>query len=240
MAFVSLSTSWGTSTDAKASESSYLEKGVKPLFLSKVSLNKPPKSIVTSCYRSPICDQINFFQKNLWSGGIERSDKSLHTVKNDRLLFHKSITSLVATRWLMAQYKTYGKRSRARTLMICKWDANDIHERKWLPCTKLYSHALVYLRRDSHQVMPSLVGKNILCVYGRSTITAHRMEKIFAVFLSFLLCSLCCVNLLHMKFRCHIAILALENHRNSVYLHRCLYILASQGRRDLVWITPSW
>ena len=110
-----------------------------------------PKSTASpciSCYRSPIRDLINFFQKNLWSRGIERSDESLHTVKNDRLLFRKSITSLAATSWLMAQYKTYGKRSRARALMICKWDKNDIHERKWLQCAKLYSHALVYLRNQ--------------------------------------------------------------------------------------------
>ena len=83
-----------------------------------------PKSTASpciSCYRSPIHDQINFFQKNLWSRGIERSDESFHTVKNNRLLFRKLITSLVATSWLMAQYKMYGKRSCARTLMICKW-----------------------------------------------------------------------------------------------------------------------
>ncbi len=92
-----------------------------------------PKSIASpyiTCYRSPTRYQINFFQKNLRSSGIERSYGSLHTVKNGRLLFRNSITSLVATSYLQAQHETYGKRSRARTLMICKWDANDIHERK--------------------------------------------------------------------------------------------------------------
>ena len=106
-----------------------LEKGVD--FLTQ----QAPKSTASpyiSCYCSPICDHINFFQKNLRSRGIERSDESLHTVKNDHLLFCKLITSLVATSQLMAQCKIHGKRSRACALMICKWDANDIHEWKQL------------------------------------------------------------------------------------------------------------
>ena len=124
-----------------------------------------PKSTASpciSCYRSPTHDQVNFFQKNLWSRGIERSDESLHTVKNNCLLFRKSITSLVATSWLIIQYKTYGKRSRASALMRCKWDANDIHERKQLPCVKLYSHALVYLNTTSGCFTASLRSTNLL------------------------------------------------------------------------------
>ena len=63
-----------------------------------------PKSTASpciSCYRSPICYQINFFQKNLWSRGIERSGESLYIVKNDHLLFCKSIASLVSTSWII-------------------------------------------------------------------------------------------------------------------------------------------
>ena len=121
-----------------------LERGVD-LFAQQA-----PQSTVSpciSCYRSPTRNQINFFRKNLWSRGIELSDESTYTVKKDRLLFRNSIISLVATSYLMAQYKTYGNGSRARPLMICKWDANNIHERKRPRYAKMCSHALVYLSR---------------------------------------------------------------------------------------------
>ena len=124
----------------RRSKTFILEWGVD--FFTQQAPNLQLRTPYISCYRSPIHDQINFFQRNLWSGGIECFDESLHTVKNNRLLFCKSITSLVATHWLMAQYKTHGKRSRARVLMIWKWYENDLHE---LPYAKLYSHALVYL-----------------------------------------------------------------------------------------------
>ena len=41
-------------------------------------------------------------------------------------------------------------------------------------------------------------------------------------------CALCCINLLYMRFHCQVGILALENHQNSIYSHRRLYIIASR------------
>ena len=60
------------------------------------------------------------------------------------------------------------------------------------------------------------------------------MEGILAMLLLFLLCSLCCISLLYMRFCCQVGILALENHQNSIYPLRHLYILANQERCDLV------
>ena len=98
-----------------------------------------------SCYCSPTGNQIHFSQINLWSIGVEHSDESLLTSINDRLLPWKMISSCLATSCLIAQYKTYGEQSRAHTLMICKWDANDIHKRKRPISAKSRSHALVHL-----------------------------------------------------------------------------------------------
>ena len=103
-----------------------------------------------SCYCSPTSIQIHFSQMNLWSRGIERSDESLLTAISDRLLLRKTISSYLATSCLIAQYKTYGARSRAGVLMICKLDANDIHERKQPIYVKSRSHALVHLRKQKH------------------------------------------------------------------------------------------
>ena len=118
----------------RKSKTFVLERGVN--FFTQQATATP----CISCYRSPIRDQINFFQKNLWSRCIERSDESLHTVNNDRPLFRKSITSLVVTSWLMAQYKTYGKRSRARALLMqirCKWAETTAMREIVLPCLSL-------------------------------------------------------------------------------------------------------
>ena len=65
-------------------------------------------------------------------------------------------------------------------------------------------------RQDSHQVTPSLVGRNILRVYGRSAQTVCRTETVLAVLLSFLLWSLRCISLLHIRFHCQVGILVLE------------------------------
>ena len=98
-----------------------------------------------SCYHSPISIQIHFSQMNLWSRGIERSDEWLLTAISDHLLLRKTIGSYLATSCLITQYKTYGTRSHAGTLIICKLDANDIYERKRPIYAKSHSHALVHL-----------------------------------------------------------------------------------------------
>ena len=106
------------------------------------------ESTAISCisyYRSPTSVQIHFSQMNLWSRGIERSDESLLTAISDHLLLRKMVSSYLATSCLIAQYKTYGARSHAGALMICKLDANDICEWKWPIYAKSRSHALVYL-----------------------------------------------------------------------------------------------
>ena len=60
-------------------------------------------------------------------------------------------------------------------------------------------------RCDSHQATPFLVDKNILRVHGRSTQMVHGTERILAVILQFLLCSLHCINLLYiLHFICGI------------------------------------
>ena len=77
--------------------------------------------------------------------------------------------------------------------------------------------------------MPSVVGKNVLCGYGRSAQTAHRTERILVVLLLFLLCSLCCISLQCILFRCQIGILVLEKITKIAFTPTDLYILASQG-----------
>ena len=108
------------------------------------------------------------------------------------------------------------------------------------------AHSCLLQRRDSHQVASSLVGKNVLCEYGRSAQIACRMERIPAMFLPFMLCFLCCINLPYMRFHCQIGILAIKkNHRNSVYRHRCLYIwlgvnhAVTTGMNELSALTES-
>ena len=91
-----------------------------------------------SCYRSSTSVQIHFSQMNLWSRGIESSDQSLLTVINDCLPFQKPISSYLATSSLIAQYKTYGAWLRACVLMICKLNANDIHEWKQPICNRIW------------------------------------------------------------------------------------------------------
>ena len=94
----------------------------KPLFLSEIltcALNKPQNPPLVHVFLV-ITHQISFFQKDLWSRGIERSDELLHIVKNDCLLFQNWITSLVATSCLMAQCKTYGKCTCVKDIQ-CKW-----------------------------------------------------------------------------------------------------------------------
>ena len=72
---------------------------------------------------------------------------------NCRLLFRKLISSFLAASCLTAQYKTYGERACARSLMICELDANHIHERKRPLYAKLYSHALKNLSSGPSQIM---------------------------------------------------------------------------------------
>ena len=87
-----------------------------------------------------------------------------------------------------------------------------------------WEHSCILQRYDSHQVTSSLVGKNVLCAYGKSAQTARRTERVLAMLLPFLLCSLRCINLLYMRFHCQVGILAVKNHWNSIYPHRYLYM----------------
>ena len=80
---------------------------------------------------------------------------------------------------------------------------------------------------------PSLIGKNVLRAYGKSTLTTRRIERRLAVLLSFLLCFLHYICLLYMRFHCQIGILALENSQNSVYSRKRLYILPV--RKSVTW-----
>ena len=72
------------------------------------------------------------------------------------------------------------------------------------------AHSRLPRRCDSRHVTPSLVGKNVFRAYGRSAQIACRMETVLAMLLSFLLWSLHCISLLHIRFHRQISILALE------------------------------
>ena len=80
--------------------------------------------------------------------------------------------------------------------------------------------------------MPSMVGKNVLHVYGRSA--QQHVER--RQYLLYFCHSLCCISLQHIRFHCQVGILALEIAEIVfIPIGIYLYILASQETCDLVW-----
>ena len=71
------------------------------------------------------------------------------------------------------------------------------------------------------------MGKNVLCIFGRSAQTVHKTEQLLAVLL---LCSLHCMRLLNMKFCCQVGILAVENRQDSVIpIGACTFLPVREG-----------
>ena len=128
-----------------------LERGID---LCAQQAPKSSTSSCISCYRSPASDQIHFFQMNLWSRGIKRSDESLLTAINYRLLLRKSISSFLAAQLPHRSIQNIWKASTCTLVndmqIRCKWyswaETANIREIE-LPCLSVPEWVLIIIYR---------------------------------------------------------------------------------------------